>query len=481
MPRRRVPKALALFLLVRTFVFATDTAPPLSFTRLADIRSLSPVEAERGHPAEVHGIITYVNPDTGSLFVQDGADGIYVFLSESKADVPPQRGQRVTVKGITTAGRFAPSLTKATITVDGFGGLPAPKKLEFDYLMAGREDSLLDEVSGIVRSGQIIGTQLWLGIASNGGAFLARVRIFPHDWKLRLVDATVTVRGVIASTYNDHRQSIGMQMMVSDAGDIHILVPPQPDVFKLPVSPTTAGGDSVGQVWTTASTSGALSSALSPVLCTWPTPMAVWPLSPGQLRISEPATQSTSPVFLAPLMGGPDCRMPFGELVEPRSCRSPDPFAEIDSRPKPLFRLLRRPLQAGIRNDVVLVQTEVKLLQTRRNPLGHSLVVEAEGRQFLATLSLVAGEQFRPLESGSKLRPTGLCLVICDQFPTCTGGANSAARPAGYRCPYPPSCARCGLPTARVRGGRKPGVFPAADSSQDRVPGLAGNALPESA
>ena len=242
MPRRRVPKALALFLLVRTFVFATDTAPPLSFTRLADIRSLSPVEAERGHPAEVHGIITYVNPDTGSLFVQDGADDIYVFISESKADVPPQRGQRVTVKGITTAGRFAPSLTKATITVDGFGGLPAPKKLEFDYLMAGREDSLLDEVSGIVRSGQIIGTQLWLGIASNGGAFLARVRIFPHDWKLRLVDATVTVRGVIASTYNDHRQSIGMQMMVSDAGDIHILVPPQPDVFKLPVSPTTAGG-----------------------------------------------------------------------------------------------------------------------------------------------------------------------------------------------------------------------------------------------
>ena len=39
-----------------------------------------------------------------------------------------------------------------------------------------------------------------------------------------------------------------------------------------------------------------------------------------------------------------------------------------------------------------------KLLQTQRSPLGQTLLVEAEGRQFLATLALPSTERFRPLE-----------------------------------------------------------------------------------
>ena len=55
-------------------VFAADSLPEL--TSNSAVKSLSPTEAIRGYPVRIRGTITYIHPNSYSLFLQDSTAGI---------------------------------------------------------------------------------------------------------------------------------------------------------------------------------------------------------------------------------------------------------------------------------------------------------------------------------------------------------------------------------------------------------------------
>src|SRR5512138_2816608 len=53
-----------------------------ALTSAAQVRALSPEEAERGRPVRLHGVVTYFVPTSTTLAVQDATAGIFVDTSQ---------------------------------------------------------------------------------------------------------------------------------------------------------------------------------------------------------------------------------------------------------------------------------------------------------------------------------------------------------------------------------------------------------------
>src|ERR1051326_6265223 len=84
----------------------TDTSLPV-LTSAQQILDLGLEVARRApHPVRLRGWITYPEPESGLLYVQDGSGGIRVHYTN--ASYEPVSGQQVLVRGSTAAGMFAP-------------------------------------------------------------------------------------------------------------------------------------------------------------------------------------------------------------------------------------------------------------------------------------------------------------------------------------------------------------------------------------
>ena len=150
-------------------------------------------------------------------------------------------GDRVRISGTTGPGLFAPVVLASDVRVTGHGPLPRPRKVTFRQMMGGFQDSQWVEVQGVVHSTlvtKVFDVQvLVLGLEMEGG----RVPILLHDFggidAARLVDATVRVRGVCASEFNQKRQFLGMEIDVPERRDLEIIQRSAEDAFSIPLTP----------------------------------------------------------------------------------------------------------------------------------------------------------------------------------------------------------------------------------------------------
>ena len=95
---------------------AQEQAP---LTRITDIRALSYVEAIKGLPVKVQGVVTFSNKPVVTLFIHDGKAGIFVRQHWNDPSPWPEPGDRVEVTGITDHGVFAPVIRDGRTYVDG--------------------------------------------------------------------------------------------------------------------------------------------------------------------------------------------------------------------------------------------------------------------------------------------------------------------------------------------------------------------------
>ena len=90
------------------------------------IRRLNNTEATRGYPVQLEAVVTFSDFRLAYLFVQDASGGI--FVKPAGYAMPVRPGQRVRVRGVTTAGDSAPIIRKATFEVIGEAPMPAPAR-----------------------------------------------------------------------------------------------------------------------------------------------------------------------------------------------------------------------------------------------------------------------------------------------------------------------------------------------------------------
>jgi len=386
------------------------------WTHARDIRNLSPDEARRAYPVHLHAVVTFVDAGFGELFVQDETAGIFVF--EPVSDVPLHAGQFVDLTGITTPGGFSPCITKAHLTVLGVGTLPKPIRLPLEELVGGKEDGQWFELEGVVRSGQTKGSRLLLNVAAVGGSFVAVLPEFPSDWSRKWVDARVAMRGALAPIFNERRQSAGVRLFVPRSDLVRIEETAPPDVFRLP----QATALSVGQFHPLERLPRrirvrATVAALEPGMAMYVADAT------GNLEVQANPGCAAQPGDLLDVVG-------FPEVIEGRLglqdslCRKVGPGTPIPIVPVQAKEVVQpwvrnssaTNLAAGTRYDGRLVRLEGALLGTSSTPEAGTLLLGSAGQDFTATLPIFGRRRLPPLETGSRLRLTGVCLVTYDAY-----------------------------------------------------------------
>jgi hypothetical protein len=214
----------------------SDQRLPL-LTNIARIKQLRGMEATRGYPVCLRGVVTFQN-GVRDVVIHDGNDGIFVARTNAEFDLV--QGQLVEIKGATGLAGYAPRVEAEHVVVLGAGQLPEPRRLSFDWLSSGREDCQWVEVRGILRSIKAnASNDYYLDISMDGNRLRVCVlgSFIPHC--SRLIDSTVRVRGVLGSNRNS-RQQILAPLLWAAGTNFFVEGVPVEDPFAAPIRPVTS-------------------------------------------------------------------------------------------------------------------------------------------------------------------------------------------------------------------------------------------------
>lgn len=205
---------------------------------IAEIRRLSPEDANRGHPVRVRGVVTFYDAGTQYLFIRDATHGIFVWPSDTNLSV--RVSDIVEVSGFSGAGRYVPIIVSGRVRPVAAGELPPPRAVPFAELLTGRHDCDWVAMEGVVRSFNVWDDKLLFDVAASGGRFVAMVVSTNVAAAEALIDAEARFHGVCATDANNKRQLVGLKVLVPDMGKVMVLRPSPGDPFALPVRSVTS-------------------------------------------------------------------------------------------------------------------------------------------------------------------------------------------------------------------------------------------------
>jgi diguanylate cyclase (GGDEF)-like protein len=383
------------------------------------VRHLVPEEARKEYPVEIRGVVTWVNVRSGELFVQDATAGIFVFIRNSHADRFLQAGQTVVVSGVTAPGDFSSSITRARIQVTGEGEMPASVRIPFERVLTGEKDSQWGHLEGVVRSGREDGGVLYLNAMAPGGTFIAILNDYPRDWSTRLVDSRVSLDGVLAAIFNEHRQVSGARIFVPGARFLRIEDAAPESPFDLPRSSAlSVGAFRANESWNhRVHVRAAITAVVSKVLI-------YAAEGEGNLAIEVSAPCAGKPGSVADFVGFPGfiegrpglqnaaCRVaPAGSELRPVELAARDILPPESPDEGSGLAIAR-----GTRNDLKLVTVGGTLIQVARGAHSQVLTLASADQIFGVTLPESVSWMGDAMEPGSQMKVTGVCLITYDEF-----------------------------------------------------------------
>jgi PAS domain S-box-containing protein len=368
-------------------------------TTVQQIRRLNHEQANRHYPVRLRAVVTYDRLESTDFFVQDRTGGIYVNDFARKQPFLP--GQLLEITGITEAPDFAPQIAgNAHIHVLGNAPLPKGQQTTVDAMLSTREDSQWVETEGIIRQATRDNEgNLTLRLGAPGGELpvyiLGSRTLNPN----KLVNAKLRVEGVCVSLFNQRNQLEGVGISVPSPQQVVIEESPPADPFSVPLRP--------------------ISSLLS---------FASQGVPEHRVRVEGTVTLvRPRGVFIQDknqglyLPGTPAVRLAPGEHVQAVG------FAAVgDYTPVLMYALFRKtgfaplppPQQISVAQamggafDALRVSMEGTLRDVRTGGGDAILVLEDGNIVFDARLvSALAGDAFKSMPPGSRLRLTGVCSV----------------------------------------------------------------------
>lgn len=403
---------------------AESTLPPLRTA--SAVRKLSPEEAAQGRPVRLSGTLLLVTRLRDSFVLRDETEGIYVELNHVIGNTR-RPGDRVELSGVTSAGDFAPMVRANHITWIGAGPLPPPRKTTIAELNAGGFDAVWVELEGIVRSckpspvdklsaaraaravpanrtdAERPGPESW-DITLAQGDDRITVQVLDRLAAAGLIDAKVTVRGVVFNVHNANRQFVRANVKVAQQAMIAVVTPPPPDAFGVPLqrideilrfTPTGFSGHRIrvrGVV-----------TAHRPGRTLW--------LHDGDrgLRVASGQEAALAPGDVVEVVG-------FAEHGGYAPTLSNAVFRKSNSGPPPVPQVLREAREIG-RQDSNLVQIEAKLEEVRESVDGLLMALRWNDTSVSALLPRKTGEPASmSWEPGSWVRVTGICVTEQSEF-----------------------------------------------------------------
>jgi len=223
--------------LAGAWLSAAQAARPGTLNSLHAIHALTKAEARGGILVAFEATVTYYNKTDVDLFVQDGAEAIYV---ETKPNEDLAAGDRVLVRG-RTRDSFTTDVLSSSVTVIYHGALPVPVEATFGQLIRAERDCIWVSVHAKVRSADIVNFGgmhgIYLKLLMEGGSIDATVIGTDASRLKELLDSEVEVIGVVSGKFDSKMQLIGILLEVPAITDVKILKRTQISPDLLPITP----------------------------------------------------------------------------------------------------------------------------------------------------------------------------------------------------------------------------------------------------
>ncbi len=211
---------------------------------IAVIRALSAEQASQHLPVRLQGTLSFFDTNLFAYFLQDDTGGVYLVynLDTNLPALNPHlpllaTGNKVEVEGETSRGEFAPVVVLKHVTLLGTGVLPTAKKVSFEDIATGQQDSQFVEVNGIVRSVDFDAHEnhYHLKIATGGGFLTVYMnKSFLASKVDNLVSSKVRIRGICTSWFNLQRQFCDLRLLVTSPQDFQVETPALENPFEQP-------------------------------------------------------------------------------------------------------------------------------------------------------------------------------------------------------------------------------------------------------
>jgi signal transduction histidine kinase len=203
----------------------------------AAVRRLTVEEAQQQRQVRLRGVVTFYEAQLFSRFIQDETAGVYLFDSALPVHLLP--GQLVEVIGTTSPGEYAPIVVPKEKKNRGGARRRAPRRVTYEQLASGQEDSQFVEIAGVVRSVEFDETSQHhlIQVATGGGRLSVYARQLPVVNMEELPDSIVRVRGVCATQFNHQRQLFAIRLMVPRPEDLLVELAAPRDAFAVAARP----------------------------------------------------------------------------------------------------------------------------------------------------------------------------------------------------------------------------------------------------
>jgi signal transduction histidine kinase len=223
--------ALASGVIGRTFLRA-DIARAIN--RIGDVRQLDLADAAARREARITGIVTFWNSETRRLFVENEDGGLCTRLDTA----PPLwlgPGAGVSVRGVTSAGVFAPELISSDIskmTAPPLG--PAPE-VSVASLLTGAFEATRVRLTGVLEVNDEAGRTM--SIITDQGAVPIDFAPDVGDRSVFADGENITVEGVVVGEAGPTRRLAGLRLACRGFDAISPARERDPVTFALPITP----------------------------------------------------------------------------------------------------------------------------------------------------------------------------------------------------------------------------------------------------
>ncbi len=373
------------------------TKTPSEIRRVGDIHKLSFEQAQSRLPIHVIATVTYMDPLYGLLFVQDASGGVYVD-AHNLMHVNLSSGQLVDVRGVSTPGEFAASITETRVKVIGRGTMPAPLAASAEAILTGAADSNWVEMQGVVERVTRREEHTFLELSDGPHRFRATL-VGDAPWADALAGARVRIQGVSASDFNTRRQLLGVVLLPPSGKYVRVLTPAVA-VETMPYTPV------VGILqYSALGVAGLPVKVHGTVIFSRPEGPTYVRDSTGGLLIATHEPVSLNPGDAVDAVGFPHAGR-FDPNLQNALLR------KVRGGPPPAPKLVKAQEVIDDDLDADLVQVRGTLLDVARTPLGETLMLQGGETLFDATLDRPDGPA--DLRSGDEIALTGISGIQRD-------------------------------------------------------------------
>lgn len=188
-------------------------------TTALEIRTLPYEQALEKLPVDLTATVGFVE-NGGTAFVQDATAGTHLHFKPARSGL--RVGDRVRVKGTTTAGLYLPGVDVTALTLLGHEAPPRGIPATYDDLATGRFHYQRVVVEGLGRTlAPLEENRALLRVAMGSRVIEVRVDA-PQEAAPGVIDARLRITALAAGGINDRRQLVFPYLRVTDWGDVEV-------------------------------------------------------------------------------------------------------------------------------------------------------------------------------------------------------------------------------------------------------------------